>query len=86
MNRKAKNIIYWTVVGILIAIFVFGLFFGCIRTIAGAGTPIYNAVGGVITDMGLSKSDFFEWSPFVCIGAGLVLTFMFFKKFNTRIN
>lgn len=86
MNRKAKNIIYWTVVGILIALFVLGLFFGCIRTIAGAGTNIYNSVGKIISSIGLSKSDIFQWSTYVCIGAGLILTFMFYKKFNTRIN
>ena len=86
MNRKAKNIIYWTVIGILLFIFVVTLIFGAIKTIWGAGTSVYNVASDIITGMGLNKSDFFKWSPFFCIGAGLLLTLMFYKKFNTRIN
>ncbi len=86
MNRKAKNIIFWTVVGILIFIFIICLIFGCIRTIFGAGSAVYNSAAKVISAFGLNKSDFFKWSPFVCIGAGLVLSFLFYKKFNNRIN
>ncbi len=86
MNRKAKNIIFWTVVGILLFIFVVCFGFGCIKTIYGAGTSIYNVASNIITGIGLNKSDFFKWSPFACIISGIVLTFLFFKKFNTRIN
>ena len=86
MNRKAKNIIFWTVVGILLFVFVVCFGFGCIKTLFGAGTDIYNVASNIITGIGLNKSDFFKWSPFFCIGAGLIMTFMFYKKFNTRIN
>lgn len=86
MNRRAKNIIFWTVVGILIFIFIVCLIFGCIKTIFGAGTHVYISASKVITGIGLNKSDFFRWSPYVCIASGLILTFLFFKKFNTRIN
>lgn len=86
MNRKAKNIIFWTVVGILLFVFVVCFGFGCIQTIFGAGTKAYNVASDIITAVGFNKSDFFTWSPFVCIGAGIVTCFMFFKKFNTRIN
>lgn len=86
MNRKAKNIIFWTVVGILVFIFVVTLIFGCIRTLWGAGTAVYNSASKIITGLGLNKSDFFKWSPFFCIGAGFILTLMFYKKYNTRIN
>lgn len=86
MNRKAKNIIFWTVTGILGFVFVVTLLFGSIKTIWGAGTSVYNVASDIITGIGLNKSDFFKWSPFFCIGAGLIMTFMFFKKFNTRIN
>lgn len=86
MNRKAKNIIYWTVIGILIFLFVVTLAFGCIKTIWGPGTDVYNFAGNIITGIGLNKSDFFKYSPFICIGAGLICCFMFYRKFNTRIN
>ena len=86
MNRKAKNIIFWTVVGILIFLFVVGFGFGCVKTIYGAGSKVYNSAAKIIMAFGLNKSDFFTWSPYLCIVSGIVLTFMFFKKFNTRIN
>lgn len=86
MNRKAKNIIFWTVVGILAFIFVAGLVFGSIKTIFGAGTAAYNAASNIIEAIGINKSDFFKWSPFFCIGSGVILAFMFYRKFNTRIN
>ena len=86
MNRKAKNIIYWTVIGILAFVFVLTLVFGSIKTIWGAGTSVYNVASDIITAVGLNKSDFFKWSPYFCIAAGLILTFMFYKKYNTRIN
>ena len=86
MNRKAKNIIFWTVVGILAFIFVLGLVFGSIRTLFGAGTAAYNTASDIIEAIGINKSDFFKWSPYLCIAAGLILTFMFYKKYNTRIN
>jgi len=86
MNRKAKNIIFWTVVGILGFIFVCGFVFGCIKTFFGAGTQVYYDLSKSITAIGLSPYDFFSWSTYLCIGAGLILTFMFFKKFNSRIN
>ncbi len=86
MNRKAKNIIFWTVVGILVLIFVVTFVFGCIKTIAGAGTSIYNNASNFITAIGLNKSDFFKWSPFACVIAGALLVFLFYKKFNSRIN
>lgn len=86
MNRKAKNIIFWTVIGILTFVFVVCLVFGGIRTIWGAGTAAYNGASKVIEAIGLNKSDFFNWSPFVCVGCGLLLVFLFYRKFNTRIN
>lgn len=86
MNRKAKNIIFWTVVGILLFVFVVCFGFGCIKTLFGAGTKAYMVASDIITGIGLNKSDFFKWSPFVCIGAGALLTFLFFRKYNTRIN
>lgn len=86
MNRKAKNIIFWTIVGILLFVFAVCFSFGCIQTIFGAGTKSYITASKVITAVGFNKSDFFAWSPYVCIGAGVLLSLMFFKKFNTRIN
>ena len=86
MNRKAKNIIFWTVCAILVFVFVICFGAGCIKTIFGAGTKVYNVASNIIVGIGLNKSDFFKWSPYICILCGLVLTFMFFKKYNTRIN
>lgn len=86
MNRKAKNIIYWTVVGILATIFIVCFAFGSIKTIFGAGTAIYNSAKSFLNSIGLNSSDFYNYSPYICIGAGIILTFMFFKKFNTRVN
>ena len=86
MNRKAKNIIFWTVVLLLIVLFVVTLAFGCIRTIWGPGSHVYNVAGDIITNIGLNKSDFFKYSPFVCIGAGILSSVMFFFKYNRRIN
>lgn len=86
MNRKAKNIIFWTVVGIFTFIFFLTLIFGCIKTIYGAGTDVYNGAANIITSIGLNKSDFFKWSPYVCIISGALLVILFYKKFNSRIN
>ena len=86
MNRTANNILFWTITGILGFVFVVTLLFGSIKTIWGAGTSVYNVASDIITGIGLNKSDFFKWSPFFCIGAGLLLTLMFYRKFNTRIN
>lgn len=86
MNRKAKNIIFWTVIGILAFIFVVCFVFGCIKTIWGAGTSIYNGAKTFLNNIGLNSSDFYNYSPYVCIGAGIILTFMFFRKYNTRVN
>ena len=86
MNRKAKNIIFWTVVGILVFLFVVCFGFGCIKTIWGVGTRPYIVASEIIQTIGFNKSDFFKWSPFVCIGSGILLMFLFYKKFNTRIN
>ncbi len=86
MNRKAKNIIFWTVIGILLFIFLICFGLGCIKTIYGAGTSVYNFVSKIITGMGMNKSDFFKWSPYACILSGVLLAFLFYKKFNTRIN
>ena len=86
MNRKAKNIIFWTVVGILTFIFVLCFVFGCIKTIWGAGTQVYNGAKDFLNSLGFNSFDFYNYSPYVCIGAGLILTFMFFKKFNTIVN
>ena len=86
MNRKAKNIIFWTVIGILAFLFVVTLVFGCIRTIAGPGTAVYNGASKIITAIGFNKSDFFTYSPYVCIASGVLCSFMFYKKYNTRIN
>ena len=86
MNRKAKNIIFWTVAVILIILFVIGFYLGCIKNIYGAGTSIYNSTLRFIQNVGFNASDFFKWAPFICVGAGALLTFMFFKKYNSRIN
>ena len=86
MNRKAKNIIFWTVIGILIFLFVICLIFGCIKTIWGPGTAAYNAGSDILEAFGFNKSDFYNYSPFVCIGAGVLASLLFFKKYNTRIN
>ena len=66
--------------------FVVCFTFGCIQTIFGAGTKAYITASKIITAIGFNKSDFFAWSPYACIGAGVVTCFMFYKKFNTRIN
>lgn len=86
MNRKTKTIIFWIVAGILIAGFVLMLFFGSVYTIFGAGTVVYNSIGKFLTSLGLNKSDVFTWAPFLCVGCGILLSFMFYKRYNTRIN
>ena len=86
MNRKAKNIIFWTVIGILVFVFAVCFGFGCIQTIFGAGTKAYIGASKIITALGFNKSDFFAWSPYVCVGTGVLATILLYKKFNTRIN
>ena len=86
MNRKAKNIIFWTVAIILIIIFVAGFVFGVIKNVYGAGTNLYSGASSMLKNIGINSSDFFKWSTYLCVAAGAVLTFMFYKKFNTRIN
>ena len=86
MNRKAKNVIFWTVTGILMFLFLVCLIFGCIKTIWGPGTAVYNAGSDFLVAFGFNKSDFFNYSPFVCIASGLLCSLLFFKKFNSRIN
>ena len=86
MNRKTKTIIFWIVAGIFIAGFLVCLFFGGVNSIFGAGTEVYNSVGKFISTLGLNKSDVFAWSPFICIACGCILAFMFYRRYNTRIN
>lgn len=86
MNRKTKTIIFWIFAGIFITTFVLALFLGGIVSVWGAGTSMYNSVGKVLTAIGFNKSVVFKYSPFVCVGMGCILSFMFYKRYNTRIN
>ena len=88
MNRKAKNIIFFTIVGILIFIFVLMLVLGGIYAIAGSGTSLVQSIAQVF-GKGASASRMYtimKAAPYICIVCGLLLTIMFYKKFNTRIN
>lgn len=88
MNRKAKNIIFYTIVGILLFFFVLMLVLGAIYAIAGSGTTIVRNIGQMF-GKGAAATRMYtlmKVAPYLCIGTGLILSFMFYKKFNTRIN
>lgn len=86
MNRKAKNIIFWVVIGLLAFIFAVTFVFGIIKTFNEPGSSVYIGARDFITTLGLNGSDFFTYSPYVCVGSSLIACFMFYRKFNTRIN
>lgn len=86
MSRKVKNIIFYIFVGAVFALFLLSLIVGGIYGIAGAGSRAVIGMRNFFISLGNSNASFVKFSPFICVGAGIVLTFCLYRKFNTRIN
>lgn len=82
MNRKAGNIIFYIFVGIFTLVFFATLILGGIASFAGAGTTVYKTMREILETFGLKV----KTAPYLCVGIGFVLCFMFYRKYNRRIN
>lgn len=86
MSRKVRNIIFYIFIGCVAALFLLAFIVGIIYGVAGAGSKVVIGLRNFFIALGNADASFVKYSPYICIGAGLVLTFSFYKKYNTRIN
>ncbi len=86
MSRKVKNTIFYIFVGAVAALFLLSFIVGVIYGIAGAGSKVVIGLRNFFIDLGNADASFVKFSPYICVGAGLVLSFSFYRKYNTRIN
>ncbi len=86
MNRKVKDTIFYIIVGLLVALFMLALIVGGIYGIAGAGSRVVIDLRNFFISLGNTDATFVKYSPYICVGSGIVLTFILYRKFNTRIN
>ena len=82
MSRKVRNIIFYIFIGCVAALFLLAFIVG----FAGAGSKVVIGLRNFFIALGNADASFVKYSPYICIGAGLVLTISFYKKYNTRIN
>ena len=86
MSRKVRDIIFYIFVGCVGVLFLLALIVGMIYGFAGAGSRVVIGLRNFFISLGNADASFVKYYPYICIGAGLVLTFSFYKKYNTRIN
>lgn len=86
MSRKVKDTIFYIFVGCVAALFLLSFIVGIIYGIAGAGSKVVIGLRDFFVSLGNADASFVKFAPYICVGAGLILSFSFYKKYNTRIN
>lgn len=80
MSRKVRNIIFYIFIGCVAALFLLAFIVGIIYGFAGAGSKVVIGLRNFFIALGNADASFVKYSPYICIGAGLVLTFSFIKS------